>query len=847
MLMLAELEDRAGATARAAELLREVLGDDPGNLSAARTLAQILLDDGSLDEAARVVANAASRAESGELAELAGEIRMAQGRYAEAVAMFGPRASLSSRGRRLRRRSWWRSGGPFRPRSGRDAAPTSAAGTGMQAHPSDPPDAALETITWATWLSDQDRHDDARQVISEALAAYGRHPSLLACAAKIEDSADAVNSALYLWREAYRAAPQDIDVVCGLAMCLTFVLVQPSNTWQVSDALRVLECFPDQSHAEIRTARADVLSSNHSSAARVVAAYGRPGDLSGAAARTRRRLWWRSAGPFGQLSFRVADRIRGKRRAPHQIQPVPRTEAESEAVARVLDSIGELPPSDARERIEQAWQQHGRQPSLLLAYADAADSDRASWQGLVVAAEAARSSPDSLDAVCALAWALDGAYGYGTALQAIESLSAEARQTVEARVLAGDLHRWARNFAIAVPAYGDPRDLGRYDRKSRRYCVRRALLQPVRASSRDDVDAIDPSSFDPMPLGIAQVLDRAATLTDEPARMRELAKAAIEEHGRHPQLLLVLAESERLYGDRHAGAAMAAEVMGAAPKDPFIVARAIRELWLADYDADALRAITDLFDQLNSSPAIRGTAGDIYRYWRLRANVVTAFGRSGLEAWRWRMRRACWWLTGGPAGRIRSSIEAREDPLLSDLALPASQAVALSVLPLPDPVAAAARGDLATHQMIRAYWTVFRPGILSDWLDRAIGPVSTLIVFAALTLAEHLRWPSAGIARNLIAAAIATAAEAAALWILVKMTTRWATRIGAAAACGGGMRVLAAQPRAMGIRRRSGAGCAGAGDRCCVHPDADRRFRLAHTDSTLAARRSGDRRTGCPA
>ena len=59
--MLAELEDRAGATARAAELLRKVLGDDPGNLSAARTLAQILLDDGSLDEAARVVANVASR------------------------------------------------------------------------------------------------------------------------------------------------------------------------------------------------------------------------------------------------------------------------------------------------------------------------------------------------------------------------------------------------------------------------------------------------------------------------------------------------------------------------------------------------------------------------------------------------------------------------------------------------------------------------------------------------------------------------------------------------------------------------------------------------------------------
>ena len=242
-------------------------------------------------------------------------------------------------------------------------------------------------------------------------------------------------------------------------------------------------------------------------------------------------------------------------------------------------------------------------------------------------------------------------HGYGTALQPLESLPADARQTVEARVFAGNLHRYAGNFALAATAYGDPRDLDRYDRKSRRRCARRALLRRLRAASRDDVDAIDPSSFDPVPSGIAQVLDRAATLIDEPARMRELAKAALEEHGRHPRLLLVLAEAEGLYGDRHASAALAAEAMRAAPKDPLTVAEGINELWLADYDADALRAITDLSEQLNSSPAIRRTAGGIYRYWRLRAHAVTAFGRSGLEARRWRMRRACWWWTGGPLGR----------------------------------------------------------------------------------------------------------------------------------------------------------------------------------------------------
>ena len=430
----------------------------------------------------------------------------------------------------------------------------------------------------------------------------------MTCAAKIEDSADAMNSALYLWREAYGKAPQDVDVVCGLAKCLSFVLVRPSNTYRVSDALRVLDCFSDQSHPEIRTARADVLRFNDSSAARVVTAYGPADGLSRAATRTRRRLWWRSAGPLGQLSLRVADRIPGKRRARHASEPVPRTEAESEAVAQVLDSVRHLPPSATREHIEQALQQHGRQPSLLLACANAADADHAYWHSLVVAAEAARSSPDSLDTVCGLAWALDATYGYGTALQALESLPADARQTVEARVFAGNLHRSAGNFALAAAAYDDPRDLDRYDRENRRDCARRALLRPFRAPGRDDVDAIDPSSFDPVPPGIAQLLDRAATLIDEPARMRELAKAALDEHSRHPRLLLVLAEAERLYGDRHASAALADEAMRAAPKDPLIVAGAIKELWLADYDADSLRAISELSEQLNSSPAIRGTA-----------------------------------------------------------------------------------------------------------------------------------------------------------------------------------------------------------------------------------------------
>src|SRR5260370_13675808 len=59
---LAELEVRSGTTARAAEVLRKVLGDDPGNLPATRMLAELLLDAGKADESSRVVAEACSKA-----------------------------------------------------------------------------------------------------------------------------------------------------------------------------------------------------------------------------------------------------------------------------------------------------------------------------------------------------------------------------------------------------------------------------------------------------------------------------------------------------------------------------------------------------------------------------------------------------------------------------------------------------------------------------------------------------------------------------------------------------------------------------------------------------------------
>jgi hypothetical protein len=125
-------------------------------------------------------------------------------------------------------------------------------------------------------------------------------------------------------------------------------------------------------------------------------------------------------------------------------------------------------------------------------------------------------------------------------------------------------------------------------------------------------------------------------------------------------------------------------------------------------------------------------------------------------------------------GWIRSSIQAREDSLLSDLSLPAPQAVGLSLLSLPTQVADAVRGDLATYHMTRTHLTVFRAEVLADWLKRIFVPISAVVVFVALALAERLRWPSAGIVHSLMAV-LATAAAMVVLWILDKISRDWAT------------------------------------------------------------------------
>src|SRR5262249_34535099 len=153
-----------------------------------------------------------------------------------------------------------------------------------------------------------------------------------------------------------------------LAAQLAYTYSNFSYVSRFRDAMAVLDSFPDQQNPKIRAARGEILHDHFGSSARAVQGYGPAAGLSGYAAYRRRRLWWRSAGPIGQLRVRLADRRLGPWPIPDD-QSAVRADAESETVARLLDSLDGLSSAAALERVEQALQQFGRLPSLLLTQA----------------------------------------------------------------------------------------------------------------------------------------------------------------------------------------------------------------------------------------------------------------------------------------------------------------------------------------------------------------------------------------------------------------------------------------------------------------------------------------------
>ena len=758
VLALARLEISAGSAALAADLLQQFLRDYPADRECGCLLSETLLEQGRVAEAATVIrdftsVDAASR-------ELAGRICQAQGRHRDAVRAFGPRSSLSRGGRRLRRRSWWRSGGPVNITARRTPVPVRQAAA--VPHAPDQPDALLEKVAWAEWLSGQGRREEARSFLMQALADDGRHPLLLRCLARIETDDGARATALFLWREASDASPGDMDTIAALSLLLATTTATEAVISRSDDALRVLETYADQSDPRIRAARAEALLAAGAASSVVVAAYGGRVGLQARDLRQRRRLWLRSAGPIGQLRVRCSRYLQGESSRP----ALPRTEAESEDIARVLDSLAGTDQPAARERLEEAMRKHGRTPSLLLAYADINGSDNADWHCLALAAEAARSVPGSIDTACALAWAIRWTLGYESAVQVLTGLPEGQRQATECRVLLGNLHRAAGNNASAFAAYPPALALDRYDRRARRSCGWKAAV-PGHRRRRGRYAPVDLAEFDPLPAGIARVLDEAGRCDDDVTAARALLAAAVDDHARHPLLLLRLARLESQRGDRHSGGALAAEAVSREPGDALTAAIGIQELTAAGYVSTALKTAQNARPAFAANALFRAQAGDLYWSWGFPAKAVAAYGDFDYQPYRRWRRRSSWWRSGSVFRRIRQTAARQEDDLQPEPRRLVPEPAGLTALGLDPAVAAAVREDLAAYQVTLTVRGANRPELARAWLDwRYFLPVWTLLMLAVFTFAEQRRWPASGTAGDLAAAAAAAAAAACFYWLV---------------------------------------------------------------------------------
>jgi hypothetical protein len=147
--------------------------------------------------------------------------------------------------------------------------------------------------------------------------------------------------------------------------------------------------------------------------------------------------------------------------------------------------------------------------------------------------------------------------------------------------------------------------------------MRRGILQWRGTGNRDGsaTFAFDITTFDPLDFGTAQVLDRSLSLQDPPDHGRAVLEAGLADHGRHPLLLLSLARALRSAGDCGSSATLAKEASTNARENPLITAMAIRELWLSDFDTEALRMLKELPDEIQDAPgytpwlAISATSG----------------------------------------------------------------------------------------------------------------------------------------------------------------------------------------------------------------------------------------------
>ena len=191
-----------------------------------------------------------------------GQVYHAMGFHALAVDAFGDARTLTGWQRSLRRRAWWRSGGPLRflrrrRASGEDALRTLSCG--VQPRVDEPQDlgtvlarvqelvdeerVAAPVLARAQQLVDDGRLIDAAEVLARALSAAGRNVALLRMLAHVERLLGHNHAALALLNVADGIDDLDLETKAGQAQALV-------NLRRFRHAITLLTDLPDSARQD---------------------------------------------------------------------------------------------------------------------------------------------------------------------------------------------------------------------------------------------------------------------------------------------------------------------------------------------------------------------------------------------------------------------------------------------------------------------------------------------------------------------------------------------------------------------------------------------------------------------
>jgi tetratricopeptide (TPR) repeat protein len=429
-----------------------------------------------------------------------GQVYLAMGFDALAVDAFGDARTLTGWERSLRRRAWWRSGGPLRflrrrRTPGEDPIRTlSPSGQPAVDGPRelgtvlaraqelvDEERAASPVLARVQQLVDEGRLIDAADVLVRALSPAGRNVVLLRRLAHVERLLGHNHVVLALLNVADGIDDLDLETKADQAQTLV-------NLRRFRHAITLLTDLPDPARQDrqIRAGLAEVYQAM-ALPALAVDAYGNKRTLWPWQRRARRRLWWRTGGPL-RLVRRRRRRLDNAalREWPADASPLRDEPTDAKAlfvrvrdmvdedrrVGAVLERAQQLVDEDefaaAANILTKGLATNGPSVELLGRLAWVEWLQGRGQAGLAHFAEARNVDPSNLDMVQEQVRILTDLQLFRDALAVLTELPQPDRRHSDVRAALGLVYQAMGLPALAADAYGDPRTLSKWQRRQRR-------------------------------------------------------------------------------------------------------------------------------------------------------------------------------------------------------------------------------------------------------------------------------------------------------------------------------------------------------------------------------------------